>query len=88
MCIRDRFNTSFANAQGNSFEQAKKLCDAVKAEHVVIYTVAFQAPTQGQDILNYCATSAAHAFKPENGQQLKHAYTLIDKSISDLRITY
>ncbi|WP_340693573.1 TadE/TadG family type IV pilus assembly protein [Hyphomonas sp.] len=82
------FNSYFSSGQGNSFEQAKKLCDAVKVEHVVIYTVAFQAPKEGQDILNYCATSAAHAFKPENGQQLKDAYTMIAKSISDLRITY
>ncbi|WP_373004188.1 pilus assembly protein TadG-related protein [Hyphomonas sp.] len=82
------FNSYFSSGQGNSFDQAKKLCDAAKAEHIVIYTVAFQAPEQGQDILNYCATSAAHAFKPENGQQLKDAYTMIAKSISDLRITY
>jgi len=82
------FNTSFADVQGDSFTQAKALCDGAKAEHIVIYTVAFQAPQAGQDILNYCATSAGHAFKPENGQQLKDAYTMIAKSISDLRITY
>jgi Flp pilus assembly protein TadG len=88
MMTDGEFNSYFSSGQGNSFDQAKKLCDAVKAEHVVVYTVAFQAPQQGQDILNYCATSAAHAFKPENGQQLKDAYTMIAKSISDLRITY
>jgi Flp pilus assembly protein TadG len=82
------FNSYFSRGQGNSFDQAKKLCDAAKDEHIVIYTVAFKAPSQGQEILNYCATSAAHAFKPENGQQLKDAYTMIAQSISDLRITY
>jgi len=82
------FNSYFSSGQGNSFDQAKKLCDAAKDEHIVIYTVAFKAPSQGQEILNYCATSAAHAFKPENGQQLKDAYTMIAQSISDLRITY
>jgi Flp pilus assembly protein TadG len=82
------FNSYFSNGQGNSFDQAKKLCDAAKEEGVVIYTVAFQAPTQGQEILNYCATSADHAFSPEDGQQLKDAYSMIAQSISDLRITY
>jgi Flp pilus assembly protein TadG len=82
------FNSYFSRGQGNSFDQAKKLCDAAKDKHIVIYTVAFKAPSQGQEILNYCATSAAHAFKPENGQQLKDAYTMIAQSISDLRITY
>mgnify|MGYP003624406171 FL=1 len=89
MMTDGEFNSYFSGgAQGNSFEQAKKMCDAAKEEHIVIYTVAFQAPKQGQDILNYCATSADHAFEPENGQELKDAYSMIAKSISDLRITY
>jgi Flp pilus assembly protein TadG len=88
MMTDGEFNSYFSSGQGNSFDQAKKLCDAAKAEHIVIYTVAFQAPTQGQEILNYCATSADHAFEPENGQELKDAYSMIAKSISDLRITY
>ncbi|WP_430403744.1 pilus assembly protein TadG-related protein [Hyphomonas sp.] len=82
------FNTHFSSGQGNSFDQAKALCDAAKAAQVVIYTVAFQAPSQGQEILQYCASSADHAFNPENGQQLKDAYQKIAKSISDLRITH
>ncbi len=88
MMTDGEFNSYFSSGQGNSFEQAKKMCDAAKAEHIVIYTVAFQAPSQGQEILNYCATSADHAFNPEDGQQLKDAYTMIAQSISDLRITY
>ena len=89
MMTDGEFNSYFSGGeQGNSFEQAKKMCDAAKEEHIVIYTVAFQAPKQGQDILNYCATSAEHAFEPENGQELKDAYSMIAKSISDLRITY
>lgn len=82
------FNSYFSSGQGNSFDQAKRLCDAVKEKQVVIYTVAFQAPLKGQEILQYCATSAAHAFSPEDGQQLKDAYSMIAQSISDLRITY
>ena len=88
MMTDGEFNSYFSSGQGNSFDQAKKLCDAAKAEHIVIYTVAFKAPSQGQAILNYCATSADHAFSPEDGQQLKDAYTMIAQSISDLRITY
>jgi Flp pilus assembly protein TadG len=82
------FNSYFSSGQGNSFDQAKALCDAAKDKHIVIYTVAFQAPPQGKEILDYCASSADHAFSPEDGQQLKDAYSLIAQSISDLRITY
>tara|TARA_R110000803_G_scaffold68344_3_gene130193 strand:- start:2892 stop:4253 length:1362 start_codon:yes stop_codon:yes gene_type:complete len=88
MMTDGEFNSYFSSGQGNSFDQAKKLCDAAKVEHIVIYTVAFKAPSQGQAILNYCATSPDHAFNPEDGQQLKDAYTMIAQSISDLRITY
>ena len=88
MMTDGEFNSYFSSGQGNSFDQAKKLCDAAKEEHIVIYTVAFKAPSQGQEILNYCATSEDHAFSPEDGQQLKDAYSMIAQSISDLRITY
>ena len=64
------------------------MCDAAKTEGVVIYTVAFQAPKQGKDILNYCASSSDFAFTPDNGQELEDAYNMIAQSISDLRITY
>ena len=35
------FNSQFFNDQGNSTSQAKKLCDAIKADDVIVYTVAF-----------------------------------------------
>lgn len=88
MMTDGEFNSYFSSGQGNSFDQAKALCDAAKDEHIVIYTVAFQAPPKGKEILDYCASSADHAFSPEDGQQLKDAYSMIAQSISDLRITY
>tara|TARA_R110002020_G_scaffold406378_2_gene616446 strand:- start:91535 stop:92893 length:1359 start_codon:yes stop_codon:yes gene_type:complete len=88
MMTDGEFNSSFADELGNSFDQAKKQCDAAKEKGIVIYTVAFQAPKQGQDILSYCASSADFAFTPDNGQELQDAYKMIAQSISDLRITY
>ena len=82
------FNTQYNSSQGNSFDQAKKLCDNIKAKGVRIYTVAFQAPKAGQDVLNYCATSTDYAFEPDSADELKDAYTKIAQSISDLRIRY
>ncbi|KCZ56842.1 TadE/TadG family type IV pilus assembly protein [Hyphomonas chukchiensis] len=88
MMTDGEFNEAFAPGQGNSFDQAKKQCDAVKEKGIVIYTVAFQAPKAGKDILSYCASSANFAFTPDNGQELQDAYKMIAQSISDLRITY
>ncbi len=80
------FNSAYHNGQGNSTNQAKDLCDAAKAKGVVIYTVAFQAPEAGQEVLAYCASRDEFSFRPDNGQQLEEAYRNIAGSISDLRI--
>ncbi|MEZ5945360.1 MAG: TadE/TadG family type IV pilus assembly protein [Hyphomonas sp.] len=82
------FNTWYNNGQGNSFEQAQKFCDNIKDKRVKIYTVAFNAPTAGKEILAYCASSPEFAFTPENASDLQDAYTQIAQSISDLRIRY
>ncbi|KCZ51558.1 pilus assembly protein TadG-related protein [Hyphomonas pacifica] len=82
------FNAQYNTSNGNSFGQSKKLCDAIKARGIKIYTVAFQAPSGGKAILNYCASGPDFAFEPENADELKDAYTNIAQSISDLRIRY
>ena len=74
---------------GNSTEQARRVCETIKAEgNVVIYTVAFQAPQAGQDILDYCASGPEFSFSPESGEELTQAYQAIATSISDLRIKF
>lgn len=82
------FNTAYNTAEGNSFTQAQKMCDEIKKEKVRIYTVAFNAPAAGQQILAYCASGPDYAFEPDNAEELKDAYKQIAKAISDLRITF
>jgi len=71
----------------NSATQARAICDEMKKKEIVIYTVAFSAPKAGQEVLAYCATNPAFAYKPSNGQELTEAYKEIARSISDLRIS-
>ena len=84
------FNSQeFYSDLGSSFQQAEDVCDAIKAVgSVYIYTIAFQAPSSGQAILEYCASGPEFAFAPENGEELTDAYQQIATSISDLRIKY
>lgn len=83
------FNREEFGEQGDSDEQARAVCDAIKDNgKVVIYTVAFQAPTSGEEVLNYCASGPEFAFAPDNGEELTQAYQAIATSISDLRINY
>ena len=82
------FNQQFFNSQGNSTEQAKDLCDTIKNDDVIIYTVAFQAPDAGKDVLEYCASGQEFYFSADNGQELVESYRAIATSISDLRISH
>ena len=82
------FNTVGHYSNGNSSWQAKQMCDAIKEKDVVIYSVAFQAPEAGEDVLNYCASGADNFFDPQDGEELSDAYSSIATSISDLRITH
>lgn len=87
MMTDGEFNSTYHDDLGNSFDQARAHCDDAKNEdHVLIYTIAFNAPQAGQDILNYCASGPDFRFDANNGQELLDAYTAIAASISDLRL--
>jgi hypothetical protein len=76
---------------GTAFAQAQALCDAMKAsgKDVIVYTVGFNvaADTAAQQIMNYCATDAEHAYFPSTGGELKTAFQLIAQEISQLRLS-
>ncbi|MFU8883215.1 MAG: pilus assembly protein TadG-related protein, partial [Rhodobacterales bacterium] len=62
------------------------LCDQAKAQGIVIYTVAFEAPTLGQDLMRSCASSSNHAFDVD-GLDIRSAFASIATSIRKLRLT-
>ncbi|NBC14806.1 MAG: hypothetical protein GVY09_16025 [Gammaproteobacteria bacterium] len=81
------FNTEYMPGQGTSYEQSADMCDAMKARGVIVYSVAFQAPSGGQAALQDCATSTAdHYFNAANGAQLKEAYREIASQLAGLRL--
>ncbi len=87
MMTDGEFNSTYHGNLGSSFDQAKAQCDDAKNnDEVLIYTVAFNAPQAGKDILNYCASGPEFRFDANNGQDLLDAYTAIAASISDLRL--
>ena len=63
-------------------------CNQAKAYGIEIYTVAFQAPSNGQQLLNNCATDQAHYFEPENTQELIDAFKDIGIAVGEkVRLT-
>ncbi len=71
-----------------AFKQAEKICAAMKAQDITIYTVGLQIDTSlySDDFLTKCATSPAHAFLANDNTELKDAFAKIAISISKLRI--
>ena len=82
-----KFNITYDDNQGNSVNQSKVLCKEMRDAGVQIYSVAFKAPAAGQAVLKNCASSPAHYFEPEDGDELIAVYEEIATSLSNLRLT-
>jgi Flp pilus assembly protein TadG len=89
-------NQQRINCNGvNSTTQGEDLCDAIAADHIIIYTVAF-ALHEIQDaddretvrqMLADCATPDGGAFEATDGDDLQEAFRKIGENISDLRLS-
>ena len=80
---------------GSPFAQSVAMCDAMKRENVVVYTVGFGLGTNrggaGVDtaieVMEACATSKdKHFFQANSGTDLKEAFKAIGRDITRLRI--
>lgn len=59
------FLTDGQNNYAVSDQNTIETCTALKANGVTIYTVAFQAPTSGEQLLQACASSASHHYNAD-----------------------
>lgn len=59
------------------------ICNDAKAFGMEVYTVAFQAPSNGQALLNNCASDSAHYFEPDNTNELIQAFQAIGASVGE-----
>lgn len=82
--VTNMFRSRTSKADMNS--QLQIACNAAKAEGVLIYGIAFEAPTNGQTQISGCATSASHYFNA-TGLQIQTAFRAIANNISQLRLT-
>ena len=82
----------FRSAPYNGYWSAKdtltsSMCHAAKAEDVKIYSIAFEAPTDGQTLLRDCASSDANYYNVA-GLDIESAFSGIVNSINKLRLTH
>jgi len=83
----DHINCDATN--GDPFAQAASLCQNMKAQNVVVYTVGFAVTkgSQAATILKNCATGPDYAFLPASGDDLSDDFAAIGRDITRLRIS-
>lgn len=71
------------------YVQSRALCDAMKAQGVVVYTVGLGISSTGQaaDLLRYCATGGSYFHMADNANDLAGAFAAIGRDITQLRIS-
>ena len=74
---------------GEPFGQSSALCDAMKAQGVVVYTVGFQITAGGNadTLLRACASTANGYYNAGTGAALSEAFAAIGRDITQLRIS-
>ncbi|MGE5147825.1 MAG: pilus assembly protein TadG, partial [Candidatus Eiseniibacteriota bacterium] len=84
-----KINQNSTNNPDTSSTQAKNLCDAMKAKDIIVFTVGLgvQNNATATDVLNHCASDAAHVYFPSNGTELKQAFHDIAMGIAWLRLS-
>lgn len=81
-----QFNRRYAKNQGNSNQQAKRLCREMTKQGILVYSVAFQAPNEAKRTLRSCAGDDGRFFDANNGEELLDAYASIASQLSTLSI--
>lgn len=80
------FMTDGDNNDSSYDTSTKSTCDVAKTQGVEIFTVAFQAPSGGKTLLQYCATNADYYYNADNADELLNAFESIGEKASDLAV--
>ena len=79
----DYYEQKYTPAQGDAL--LDNICDAAKAKGIVIWTIAFETPQHGKDVMESCASSPNHFFDVQ-GKEIKTAFGQIANQIKHLKL--
>ncbi|MEW9922147.1 pilus assembly protein TadG-related protein [Marimonas sp. MJW-29] len=81
---RDRFyEVHYTAAQGDLL--LNNICEAAKAEGIIIWAIAFEATEHSENVMRNCASSPSHFFSPE-GTEISDSFSSIARQINQLRL--
>lgn len=66
--------------------RTRAICEAAKDQGIVVFSIPFEATTNGKAVLRDCASSISHYF-PVTGTEIEDAFASIASSIRQLRLT-
>jgi Flp pilus assembly protein TadG len=76
--------TKYTSQQAD--DMLENICDAAKAQGIVVWSVGFEVTNYSADIMENCASSPSHFFRVE-GVEIGDAFEAIAKQINQLRLT-
>lgn len=76
------FNTHYEGSNGSSSSQSAQLCNSMKAQGIVVFSVGFQAPNSVKPTLRNCATTPTYFFDSSNRTDLAAAYRSIAEELT------
>ncbi len=76
------FMTDGNNNASSYDNETLKYCTKAKNYGMEIYTVAFQAPSKGQALLEECATTSSHYFEVEDNDKLIEIFKKIGSNVT------
>jgi len=73
---------------GEVDDRTEDICDMAKQDHrkIQVFAIGFEAPSRGQDIMQYCATTPGHYYDI-SGTDISVAFASIATTINRLRLT-
>lgn len=72
-------------ARNEADDNLRAICDAANAAGIVVFTIGFEAPTGGQEVMHYCASTDAQYFAVV-GAEISLAFASIAQTINQLRL--
>lgn len=83
--VNDIIN-QYVNGNGTASDaRLEQICDVAQANGVIIFTIAFEAPPRGEDVMRHCASSDLR-FYDVDGVEISDAFESIANTINFLRL--
>lgn len=85
--LENDFEDSYTQTTNGSESDDRLLdiCSAAKSAGITVFTIGFEAPSHGQDIMESCATSSAHYYDVD-GLEISDAFDAIAATIQKLKL--